>query len=87
VFTDDRGNPIRRQRWNDTWNRAAKAAELPPGTTPHDLRHCYASLLIGASVTAVQTMLRHKTATETLTPTPTCGRRTTLWSAGPSTPS
>jgi integrase len=68
VFTDDRGNPIRRQRWNDTWNRAAKVAELPPGTTPHDLRHYYASLLIskGASVTAVQTMLRHKTATETL---------------------
>jgi integrase len=68
LFTDDKGNPIRRQRWNETWNRAAKAAELPPGTTPHDLRHCYASLLIskGASVTAVQTMLRHKTANETL---------------------
>ncbi|HEX6380763.1 MAG TPA: tyrosine-type recombinase/integrase [Acidimicrobiia bacterium] len=68
VFTDDKGNPIRRQRWNEIWNRAASAAALPPGTTPHDLRHYYASLLIakGASVKAVQTMLRHKTANETL---------------------
>ena len=55
-------------RWNEIWNRAASAAALPPGTTPHDLRHYYASLLIakGASVKAVQTMLRHKTANETL---------------------
>ena len=68
VFTDEKDNPIRRQRWNEIWNRAATAADLPPGTTPHDLRHYYASLLIskGASVKAVQTMLRHKTATETL---------------------
>jgi integrase len=68
VFVDDKGNPIRRQRWNETWNRAAKKADLPPGTTPHDLRHFYASLLIskGTSVKAVQSMLRHKTATETL---------------------
>jgi integrase len=68
VFTDDKGNPIRRQCWNEAWNRAATKADLPPGTTPHDLRHYYASLLIskGASVKAVQTMLRHKTATETL---------------------
>lgn len=68
LFTDDQGRPLRRQRWNEIWNRAAKAAELPPGTTPHDLRHYYASLLIarGASVKAVQARLRHKTATETL---------------------
>jgi integrase len=68
VFTDAKENPIRRQRWNEIWNRAAQAAELPPGMTPHDLRHYYASLLIakGASVKAVQMMLRHKTATETL---------------------
>lgn len=53
---------------DEIWNRAAQAADLPPGTTPHDLRHHYASLLIakGASVKAVQTMLRHKTANETL---------------------
>jgi integrase len=68
VFTDDKGNPIRRQRWNEIWNRAAQAADLPPGATPHDLRHYYASLLIakGGSVKAVQVMLRHRTATETL---------------------
>jgi integrase len=68
VFTDELGRPIRRQRWNEAWNKAAKVAELPPGTTPHDLRHYFASLLIskGASVKVVQTQLRHKTATETL---------------------
>jgi integrase len=50
------------------WNKAAKKADTPPGKTPHDLRHYYASLLIakGCSVKAVQTTLRHKTATETL---------------------
>lgn len=54
VFSDEKGNPIRRQRWNEVWNRAAKTAGLPPGTTPHDVRHFYASLLSrGASVKAV----------------------------------
>src|SRR5258705_6064579 len=46
VFTDEKGNLICRQRWNEIWNRAATKADLPPGTTPHDLRHFYASLLI-----------------------------------------
>ncbi len=40
----------------------------PAGATPHDLRHYYVSVLIakGCSVKAVQTVLRHKAATETL---------------------
>jgi integrase len=68
LFTNRFGKRMRRQSWNDVWNKAAKKADLPPGTTPHDLRHYYASLLIakGCSVKAVQTALRHKTATETL---------------------
>ncbi len=38
-----------------TFERAQKAAKLPPGTTPHDLRDYSASLLIrqGLSVKAV----------------------------------
>jgi site-specific recombinase XerD len=46
--------------------RATKA-DLPPGTTPHDLLHYYANLLIskGASVKGFQTMLRHEIAAET----------------------
>lgn len=45
-----------------------KAAGLPKGTTPHDLRHYYASLLIrhGESVKVVQARLGHATAGETL---------------------
>ena len=31
VFTDDKGHPIRRQRWNEIWNRAATAAALSAG--------------------------------------------------------
>lgn len=67
LFTNRFGKRIRRQSWKDVWNKAAKKADLPPGTTPHDLRHYYASLLFakGCSVKAVQTALRHKTATET----------------------
>jgi integrase len=68
VFTDDRGRSVTRNRLSDVWTAAAKTAELPAGTTPHDLRHYYASLLIhrGASVKVVQERLGHKTATETL---------------------
>src|SRR5581483_8201007 len=54
--------------FGDTWRRAAAAAELPTGTTFHDLRHFYASLLIahGCSVKAVQKRLGHQSAVETL---------------------
>jgi hypothetical protein len=45
-----------------------KAAGLPEGTTYHDLRHFYASLLIrhGESVKVVQARLGHATAAEML---------------------
>jgi integrase len=68
VFTTENGSPIRRTRFAEVWRGAAQAAGLPPKTTPHDLRHHYASLLIGkgASVKVVQERLGHKSATETL---------------------
>ena len=47
---------------------ARKAAGLPEWSTPHDLRHYYASLLIrsGASVKVVQARLGHASAKTTL---------------------
>ena len=68
LFTNDRGGPINRTRFSDVWRPAAKLAGLPEGTTFHDLRHFYASLLIrhGESVKVVQARLGHASATETL---------------------
>lgn len=68
VFTNDRGEAIRRNHWSDVWRPAAEAAGMPAGTTMHDLRHFYASLLIrhGESVKVVQSRLGHASAAETL---------------------
>lgn len=68
VFTTEKGGPVRRNTASRIIRRAVEAAGLPAGTTFHDLRHYYASLLIrhGQSVTAVQSRLGHATAAETL---------------------
>jgi integrase len=68
VFTDERGEPLRGNRFARVWGRARSDAGLPDDVTFHDLRHYFASLLIhkGLSVKAVQEALGHKTATETL---------------------
>lgn len=68
VFANDRAEPIRRSSFGDAWRRAADVAGLPPGSTFHDLRHFYASLLIahGCSVKTVQRRLGHRSAIETL---------------------
>ncbi len=68
VFTDERGEPLRGNRFARVWGRARCDAGLPDDVTFHDLRHYFASLLIhkGLSVKAVQEALGHKTATETL---------------------
>jgi integrase len=68
VFTNERGEPIRRSVFSRVWRRAADACGAPAGTTFHDLRHHYASLLIrhGESVKVVQARLGHASAAETL---------------------
>jgi integrase len=67
VFTNDRGEPIRRTRFSDVWRPAVNAAGIT-GRTFHDLRHFYASLLIrhGESVKVVQERLGHASPVETL---------------------
>jgi len=68
VFTTARGEPLTRSRFGEAWRDAVKEASLPAGTSYHDLRHFYASLLIdhGESVKVVQRRLGHASATETL---------------------
>lgn len=69
VFTDRRGEPLRRTSFSATvWAPARKAAGLPVTVRFHDLRHYYASLLIrhGESVKTVQVRLGHASASETL---------------------
>lgn len=78
IFTDGKGDPIRRNALGHVWRRAAATvneAARQAGTgpvitdrTPHDLRHYAASVLIeqGASVKAVQRHLGHKSASTTL---------------------
>ncbi len=78
IFTDSKGDGIRRSALGHIWRRAAikvnddaAAKKLPPvivDRTPHDLRHYAASVLIhmGASVKTVQKQLGHASATTTL---------------------
>ena len=68
VFTNQKGEGIRRARFNEVWHRAIAGAGLPAGPHFHDLRHYYASLLIrhGESVKVVQARLGHASASETL---------------------
>jgi len=49
------------------WNRLKAAATLPSDTRPHDLRHSFASLLVGSgqSLYSVQTILGHASPTMT----------------------
>ncbi len=67
IFTDGKGDPIRRNALGHVWRRAAVKAGVE-GFTPHDLRHYAASVMIdqGASVKAVQRHLGHASATTTL---------------------
>ena len=69
LFTAESGGPIRRTAYfARVWRPAVQRAQLPNGTTFHDLRHFYASLLIrhGESVKVVQERLGHASAVETL---------------------
>ena len=66
MFTDGKGDPIRRNALGHLWRRAALTAG-GEGYTPHDCRH-YASVQNdqGASVKAVQRHLGHASAMTTL---------------------
>ncbi len=67
LFTNDKGQPIRRPTIADVWRKAARQAGVE-GYSFHDLRHLCASVLIarGASVKAVQRLLGHASAKITL---------------------
>ena len=67
IFTDSKGDPIRRNAIGHIWRRAAKVAGVVD-RSPHDLRHYAASVMIdqGQSVKAVQKQLGHKNASTTL---------------------
>jgi integrase len=66
-FTNQNGEALRRNRFNELWRAARARASLDP-LRFHDLRHFYASLLIahGESVKVVQARLGHASASETL---------------------
>lgn len=69
VFTTVRGRQLEGHNWRkDYFKPAAEASGMPPGLTPHSLRHTTASLLArsGASIKALQTMLGHADAKITL---------------------
>jgi integrase len=69
VFTAPRGGPLREHKLMERYFKpAAVRSGLPATLRMHDLRHSAASLLIreGASIKALQKMLGHKTATQTL---------------------
>ena len=68
VFTSPRGTPIHRSTFGGSWRNAVASAGVSRPIRFHDLRHFYASLLIGhgESIKVVQARLGHASATETL---------------------
>lgn len=68
LVTNRLGRPVRRSSFGHCWREAVAAAGLPTGTRFHDLRHFYASALIGADPhpKAVQVRLEHATIAETM---------------------
>ena len=69
VFADSQGGPLRNSNWRHrVWMRACESSGMPEALRIHDLRHTAASLAVsaGANVKAVQRMLGHSTASQTL---------------------
>jgi integrase len=66
LLTSSIGTPLSPSSLHAAWTAAAK--EVGTAATPHDLRHFFASVQLrnGTSIKAVQNMLGHKTASETL---------------------
>jgi integrase len=69
LFTTGTGWFFTREYFGAIFAAAVKRANLPTGTTSHDLRHHYASVLLaaGESVVAVAERLGHENATLVLT--------------------
>jgi integrase len=67
IFTNDDGEPWRRNRVSAAWGQARSTVKITDAKI-HDLRHYFASVLIGAgcSIKAVQEALGHANASETL---------------------
>jgi len=66
LFTNRDGRPLTHSHYGTrTFRKAVGKAGLPAGTTSHDLRHHYASVLLaaGESVVAVAERLGHENAT------------------------
>jgi len=68
LITNRLGRPVQRNSFGHCWREAVKAAKLPEGTRFHDLRHFYASTLIGAGLhpKVIQERLGHATIAETM---------------------
>jgi integrase len=68
LFTNTKGEPVRRSTFSENWRAAAGPLGIPTGDGFHQLRHFYASVLIrsGESVKVVQKRLGHTSATMTL---------------------
>ncbi|MGC4891061.1 tyrosine-type recombinase/integrase [Micromonospora sp. DT227] len=68
IFADEEGGPLHRNTFNDEVLGPARRAAGMPEVTFHDLRHCFASLLIrnGLSPKVVAQMLGHADASRTL---------------------
>ena len=68
LVTNRLGRPVRRSSFGTCWRAAVQASGLPAGTRFHDLRHFYASTLIGAGLhpKAIQVRLGHATIAETM---------------------
>ena len=69
MFINNTGEVYGRTYYGALFTAAAKRGGLPSGTTSHDLRHHYASVLLaaGESVVAVAERLGHENATLVLT--------------------
>ena len=65
LFTTNTGQVYGREYYGALFKAASQRAGLPVGTTSHDLRHHYASVLLaaGESVVAVAERLGHENAT------------------------
>ncbi|HVN10681.1 MAG TPA: site-specific integrase, partial [Kineosporiaceae bacterium] len=70
LWTAEQGQPVRHDWYGaHVFKRAVRDAGLPASTSPHDLRHAFASWLLaaGESVVAVAERLGHENATLVLT--------------------